>query len=74
MAVEFLHGETQKRSISGRPLPLEQVLEFGIEIASALDASGALMTLLAIRELPDLFGPILVEQFLKFGTTVTIQL
>jgi hypothetical protein len=74
IAVEFLHGQTQKRCISGKPLSLEQVLDFGIEIAGALDASRVLETLLAIRELPDLLGTILVEQFLKFGTTVTIQL
>jgi hypothetical protein len=72
--VEFLHGQTQKRCISGKSLPLEQVLDFGIEIAGALDASGVLEKLLAIRELPDLLGTILVEQSLEFGTTVTIQL
>jgi eukaryotic-like serine/threonine-protein kinase len=39
IAMEFMEGATLKHRISGEPLPLEQVLEFGIEIADALDAA-----------------------------------
>ena len=37
----FWTGTTLKHRISGKPLPLEQVLELGIEIADALDAAHA---------------------------------
>src|SRR5246127_1297008 len=41
IAMEFMEGDTLKHHISGKPLPLEQVLELGIEIADALDAAHA---------------------------------
>jgi eukaryotic-like serine/threonine-protein kinase len=39
IALEFIEGATLKHRISGNPLPLEQVLELGIEIADALGAA-----------------------------------
>src|ERR1700722_14269085 len=41
IAMEFMEGTTLKHRISGKPLPLEQVLELGIEISDALDAAHA---------------------------------
>jgi eukaryotic-like serine/threonine-protein kinase len=39
IAMEYLEGATLKHRISGKRLPLEQVLELGIEIADALGAA-----------------------------------
>jgi eukaryotic-like serine/threonine-protein kinase len=41
LVMEYLDGETLKRRIGGKPLPLEQVLDWGIEIADALEAAHA---------------------------------
>jgi serine/threonine protein kinase/Tol biopolymer transport system component len=39
LALEYMEGETLKEHIRGRPLELDVLLELGIEIADALDAT-----------------------------------
>ena len=39
IAMEFMDGATLKHRIAGKPLPLDDVLEWGIEIADALSAA-----------------------------------
>jgi serine/threonine protein kinase/tetratricopeptide (TPR) repeat protein len=41
LVMEFLDGQTLKHRISGKALPLEQVLDWGIEIADGLEAAHA---------------------------------
>ena len=59
--MEFLDGKTPKHGISGKPLPLENVLDQAIEIADALDAvhrqvSSTWISLLALSRLRVLNG------------------
>jgi len=41
IAMEFMDGKTLKHTIEGKPLPLEQLLDLGIQIAAGLDAAHA---------------------------------
>jgi Tfp pilus assembly protein PilF len=37
--MEFIEGETLRQHISGKPLPIEQILDLGIQISDAIDAA-----------------------------------
>src|SRR3989442_3250277 len=37
--MEYLEGQTLKERIHGQPLPLDQILDIGVQIAGALDAA-----------------------------------
>jgi non-specific serine/threonine protein kinase len=41
IAMELLDGQTLKHRIAGRPMKLDELIEFGIQIADALDAAHA---------------------------------
>jgi eukaryotic-like serine/threonine-protein kinase len=41
IAMELLEGRTLKQTISAKPLPLETVIDFGVQIARAIDAAYA---------------------------------
>jgi serine/threonine protein kinase/tetratricopeptide (TPR) repeat protein len=41
IVMQYLDGETLKRRIGGKPMPLEEVLELGIQISDALEAAHA---------------------------------
>ena len=41
IVMELLEGQTLKQTISGKPLPLETVIDFGVQIAGAIDAAHA---------------------------------
>ncbi len=39
IAMEFIDGETLRQHINGQPLPLEEILDLGIQISDALDVA-----------------------------------
>src|SRR5580765_1940025 len=41
IAMEFIDGETLRTHIHGKPIPFEEILKLGIQIAEALDAAHA---------------------------------
>jgi len=41
IAMEFIDGETLRTPIHGKPIPFEEILKLGIQIAEALDAAHA---------------------------------
>jgi eukaryotic-like serine/threonine-protein kinase len=41
IAMEFIDGQTLRNHIHGKPLPLDEILELGIQIAEALEAAHA---------------------------------
>jgi len=57
IAMELLEGQTLKHSISGKPLPTEQVLDYAIQLSDALDAAHAKGSRIAISSPPILSSP-----------------
>ncbi len=41
IAMQFLEGQTLKHLINGRPIPVDQLLQYAVEITDALDAAHA---------------------------------
>src|SRR5712692_5105580 len=41
LAMEFIDGETMRRHVNNKPLPVEEILNLGIQIDDALDAAHA---------------------------------
>jgi tetratricopeptide (TPR) repeat protein len=41
LAMEYIDGETLRRHVDNKPLPIEEILSLGIQIADALDAAHA---------------------------------
>src|SRR6266480_4190283 len=41
IAMEFMEGKTLRETIFGRPLEMERLIDFSIEVADALDAAHA---------------------------------
>src|SRR5713226_1857286 len=39
LAMEFIEGETLRQHVNGKPLPVEEILNLGIQISDALDAA-----------------------------------
>src|SRR5579862_7818103 len=39
IAMEFIDGETLRQHIGGKPLPIEEILDLGIQISDAIDAA-----------------------------------
>ena len=39
IAMEFIEGETLRQHINGKPLPIEEILDLGIQISDAIDAA-----------------------------------
>ncbi len=39
IAMEFIDGETLRQHINGKPLPIERILDLGIQISDAIDAA-----------------------------------
>src|ERR1700749_344923 len=39
IAMEFIEGETLRQHINAKPLPIEQILDLGIQISDAIDAA-----------------------------------
>src|ERR1700729_2193257 len=39
IAMEFIEGETLRQHINGKPLPIEQILDLGMQISDAIDAA-----------------------------------